>query len=426
MAHISAAWPRLTVFCLLWLLTGATFAATAGETRVMVSGELEIPVTVYPAEGDRVLLWLPSEHGLQQSHAALAQALAARGLESWLADLYAAYFLPVGPSAVEDFEPSVVADLIKAVRESTGKQVILASHDRGAITVLEGARAWQLAHPDDDALGSAVLVSPYLLVGTPEPGQTAEYRPIASATNLPLYLVQPERSPLYWHLPELKQRLQSGGSDVFTQVLPGQRDRFFFRPDAVEAERAAGERLPATINNAVHLLATQPAARRAVPITDTPAEVASPPRELSLQPYRGDPQPPPLKGPDLAGQQHRLSDYTGRVVLVNFWASWCPPCVHEMPSMQRLADRFAGKPFDILAVNLAEEPDAVKAFVEELDLEFTVLLDPEGQSIKDWKVFAYPTSYVIGKDGRVRYALFGAIDWLDVETVRKIEALLQE
>ena len=426
MARISAVWMSFILVCLVWLLGSTALATTDGEARVVESGELEIPVTVYPAEGDRVLLWLPSEHGLQPSHAALARALAARGLESWLADLYAAYFLPVGPSAVEDFEASLVADLIEAVHESTGKQVILASHDRGAITVLEGARAWQLAHPDDDALSGAVLVSPYLLVGTPEPGQTAEYRPIASATNLPLYLVQPERSPLYWRLPELKQRLQTGGSDVFTQVLPGQRDRFFFRADAVEAEHAAGERLPTTISNAVRLLATQPTGRRAAPITATPAEVAAAPRELSLQPYRGDPQPPPLEGPDLAGQQHRLSDYTGRVVLVNFWASWCPPCVHEMPSMQRLANRFAGKPFDILAVNLAEEPDAVKAFVEELDLEFTVLLDPEGQSIKDWKVFAYPTSYVIGKDGRVRYALFGAIDWLDVETVRKIEALVQE
>lgn len=113
-------------------------------------------------------------------------------------------------------------------------------------------------------------------------------------------------------------------------------------------------------------------------------------------------------------------------VLVNFWASWCPPCVHEMPSMQRLADRYADRPFTILAVNLAEDEADVRAFVARHELRFPVLLDPAGESIDAWKVFAYPTSYVIDHRGDIRYALFGAIDWLEPDVLKTSESLLDE
>jgi len=152
---------------------------------------------------------------------------------------------------------------------------------------------------------------------------------------------------------------------------------------------------------------------------------ASPTQARELKPYAGDPAPPPLTLPDLAGKTHRLEDYRGGVVLVNFWASWCPPCVHELPSMQRLSRELEGRPFTILAVDMAESEADVRRFLEEkVQVDFTVLMDRDGSALREWKVFAFPTSFVVGPDGQIRYALFGALDWDAPEVIAKITGLL--
>ena len=131
--------------------------------------------------------------------------------------------------------------------------------------------------------------------------------------------------------------------------------------------------------------------------------------------------------PDLAGKTHRLADYKGQVVLVNFWATWCPPCRAEMPSMQRLKQRMAGKPFVILAVDMAESKADIHAFLKEMKahkIDFNILLDQDGKALKEWKVFVFPTSFILDAEGVLRYSLLGATEWDGPDTVQKIEALL--
>ncbi|MDX5334437.1 MAG: TlpA family protein disulfide reductase [Gammaproteobacteria bacterium] len=415
------------VACLICAILLATLALPAGaaDRVVTVDGD-EVPVATYPADGGRLALWIPAEYGVLDAYHEAARSLQADGVESWIADPYTAWFLPVAPSSLEAIPGSLVGALIEAAREATGKQVFLVSHDQGAAVALYGAHRWQREADRREGLGGVVLVSPYLLEGTPEVGEEARYLPVARATNLPLYVLQPERSPLHPRLPELKAALTAGGSDVFTHRLAGLRDRYFFRPDAMGRERTAADELPGLLRNALALLDTQPAARTAVPMAEGERRPRTARSERLLTPYRGDPVPPPLVLKGLDGSTRDLADRRGEVVLVNFWASWCPPCVHEMPSMQRLADRYADRPFTILAVNLAEEEADVRAFVARHELRFPVLLDPAGESIDAWKVFAYPTSYVIDHRGEIRYALFGAIDWLEPEVLETIGSLLDE
>ncbi len=415
----------LVLLAALILPPGAPALLAAGPAH-LVLGDTEVPVQVYPAEGDRLVLWLPSEHGVVSAHDVLSQALARGGIESWVADLFAAYFLPAVPTSLDEIPVETLAALIEAAHEVTGKTVYLASNDRGAALALHGAQEWQLAHPGDDALGGAILITPYLLAGTPEVGAEAEYLPIAEATNLPLFLIQPARSPTYWRVGELAARLEEGGSSVFLRSLAEARDRFFFRPDAMATELELTRALPVEIAGALRLLATQPRQRAAIVAAPSERPAVQARAERLLEPFTGDPTPPPLRLADLQGRMHDLADYRGEVVLINFWASWCPPCVHEMPSMQALADRLDPERFEILAVNLAEEPGPIRGFVEDLGLRFSVLLDPAGEAITTWRVFAYPTSYVIDRQGRVRYALFGSIDWMDAPTVATIEALINE
>ena len=130
---------------------------------------------------------------------------------------------------------------------------------------------------------------------------------------------------------------------------------------------------------------------------------------------------------DLNGKTHSLADYKGKVVLVNFWATWCPPCRAEMPSMQRLKERMTGKPFAILAVDMAETEVEVRDFLKQMKpskIDFTILMDKDGQSIKTWKVSAFPTSFILDAEGQLRYSLLGATEWDEYDVVQKIEALL--
>jgi peroxiredoxin len=142
-----------------------------------------------------------------------------------------------------------------------------------------------------------------------------------------------------------------------------------------------------------------------------------------LKPWPGGPTPG-LELRELDGRGHHLADYRGKVVLVNFWATWCVPCRDEMPSMQRLKEKLAGKPFEVLAVNLDEPEARVRKFLSQMKVDFTVLLDPEKKVAKAWNARILPASFVIGPDGRIRYSLVGDLDWAHDHVVSRVAELL--
>jgi peroxiredoxin len=142
-----------------------------------------------------------------------------------------------------------------------------------------------------------------------------------------------------------------------------------------------------------------------------------------LEPWNGGPAPA-LELRALDGRGHRLADYHGTVVLVNFWATWCEPCRDEMPSMQRLKEKLAGKGFVVLAVNLDEPEARIRKFLSHLKVDFTVLLDPGKKAARAWDARILPASFVVGPDGRIRYSLVGGIDWNDDQVAGRMSELL--
>jgi thiol-disulfide isomerase/thioredoxin len=133
---------------------------------------------------------------------------------------------------------------------------------------------------------------------------------------------------------------------------------------------------------------------------------------------------PALALQDLHGRVHRLADYRGKVVLVNFWATWCAPCREEMPSIQKLRRAMDGKPFAVLAVNLAEPVSRIERFLAQVPLDFPVLLDRDTSTASAWKARFLPATYLVDGEGRVRYAHFGDLDWAGPEARAKILELL--
>jgi len=142
-----------------------------------------------------------------------------------------------------------------------------------------------------------------------------------------------------------------------------------------------------------------------------------------LKPWKGA-ATPPLTLKDLNGKTHKLEDYRGKAVMVQFWATWCPPCLKEMPAMQRLEKKMAGKPFAILAVNMGETDKDVREFVNRMKIGFTVLMDEEGKGVGDWKVFVAPSSFLLDPQGNVRYTLQGGAEWDEPEYVKAITGLM--
>ena len=142
-----------------------------------------------------------------------------------------------------------------------------------------------------------------------------------------------------------------------------------------------------------------------------------------LKPWQGGP-PPAFELQDLQGRVHRLADYRGKVVLVNFWATWCEPCRDEMPSMTRLRESLAGRPFEVLAINLAEPLSRIERFLEKVPVGFPVLRDRDTAVAKAWGARVLPASYLVGPDGRIRYAAYGELDWTAEPAQRRVRELL--
>jgi thiol-disulfide isomerase/thioredoxin len=135
---------------------------------------------------------------------------------------------------------------------------------------------------------------------------------------------------------------------------------------------------------------------------------------------------PALTLKDLQERDYGINDLKGKTVLVNFWTTWCPPCIEEMPSLVRLDAVMKREDFLILAVNVEESKHRVKAISRRLKLPFPVLLDSNRAVGNEWKVRAFPSSFLVDAQGRVRYKSIGPIQWDSDEVISIIRQLIAE
>jgi len=146
----------------------------------------------------------------------------------------------------------------------------------------------------------------------------------------------------------------------------------------------------------------------------------------SASPVRVGHPAPDFTFPDLNGSSVSLSDFRGKVVFVNVWATWCPPCREEMPSMQKLYETFKGLHLEILAVSIdSNGSEAVTPFMEKLNLTFPVLLDPESKIWGLYGLTGVPESFIIDREGIVVKKIIGAMDWATPEVFRFFQELIQ-
>jgi peroxiredoxin len=146
-----------------------------------------------------------------------------------------------------------------------------------------------------------------------------------------------------------------------------------------------------------------------------------------LQAVESLPKAPALMLPDEEGKKTwRLSDLRGKVVLVNFWATWCPPCRKELPSMERLWRQFKDAGLVVLGVNVGETGDEVFAFSNGLEtpLTFPLLLDEDSRVAQSWPVTGLPTTYLVDKQGRIAFGAIGGREFDSPAIVQQVRELL--
>jgi len=133
---------------------------------------------------------------------------------------------------------------------------------------------------------------------------------------------------------------------------------------------------------------------------------------------------PDFKLLDADEKEHTLADYKGKPVIVNFWATWCPPCRKEIPSMNRAWHKIKDEDIAMVAINVGENADEVFAFTAEYPIDFTVLLDDVGKVSGMWPIQGLPTTFILDTEGNLVYQAIGGREWDEdkiLDQVRKLK-----
>jgi thiol-disulfide isomerase/thioredoxin len=424
----------------LWLLCGAAaflvpatnhlLAAPLSQEFSVTVADQDLQISRFTAKGDHLVLWISPGPGLPERETAVATALAKRGVEVWYIDILESLFLPRSSSTMRALDGHYIQGLITAAHEKTGKQIVLLTRGYASIPVLRGARLWQKDFFEGKTtrqqryLSGAILISPELHIRTTELGLEPVYAPIASATNIPIMLYQSGKRGNRWQLEKTMEHLRSGGAQVYLKILPGVTG-LFYKDDTAPATQVALAALPNELSGVIRSLDKMSMPDKVLPIEKSVMPVREG-RDIRLVPYHGNPIPRPLNLKTLQGKRFVQTNYHGKVTLVNFWASWCGPCVKEIPSLNNLRKKMQGKPFQLISVNYAEDKKHVDDFMKMVEVNYPVLLDTDGLVSKEWGVSVFPATFVIDPEGIIRYGVSGGLYWDSPDVIQKLDHLISQ
>ena len=414
--------------CLLLAATAARAIESAEEISVEVK-DTELSLLRFAAEGEHLIILVSPGFGNQRRSYDIARSISRHGIEVWHIDLAESLFLPQSTGTLRALDGSYVAALVSAAHRQSGKHITLMTRSYAALPVLRGARLWQaqagmLDAGKTDVLTGAILFSPELYSEIPSLGLDPVYDPIATATNIPIMLYQSGRRGNRWQLDKTLENLQSGGAAVYLRLLPDVTGVFYSEDNAAET-LALLETLPQEIGRVVDMLERIPTPLAVKTLTPGAASTKSS-VDITLKPFAGEMGPVAIDLTQVSGERFKRKDFKGKVTVVNFWASWCGPCVEEIPALNRLREHMQGRAFELISINYAEKPEQVREFLDSVQVDFPVLLDRDGSYSARWNVLVYPATFVINTDGVIAYGVNGAIEWDSPEITSKLEALLGE
>lgn len=408
-------------FVLVFSIFITKVCVAESEIIVQVSSGDEITVDQFPASGKYLMLWLAPEYGLREAHRVIARMLTKQNIEVWQTNIVESLFLPQGSTSIKKLNGQHIADIIEYAYKTTGKKIIVASDSYGSISALHGVHQWQKRKQTKSYLIGAILFSPSTYLTIPPLGQLPEYMPIISSTNIPIMIYQAKNHSNIGQFQALVEKLQQHGNPVYTRITPKVMSVFYERKPTAKMIRGM-EPLPSNIKKMISILEKHTVPSKPIALKNIKKYKKG--IDVYLKEYKGIIKPLAINLKNVYGKTIIKDDFRGQVTIINFWATWCPPCVKEIPSLNRLKQKMAGLPFELISINYAEDKKTIRDFMKKVRVEFPVLLDQDGSFAKKWNVITFPSTFVIDKEGKIRYGVNAAIEWDDPELIKKIKSLL--
>lgn len=391
------------------------------EIVISISPDIEITVEHFPSKGKYLVLWLAPEYGFREGHRSLARLLVKQDIEVWQANIAESLFLPQGSSTLKNLDGKYVADIIEQAHKKTAKKIIVLGDAYASINALGGAHNWQQRKQTQDYFIGAILFSPYAYSSIPPLGQLPEYMPIISSTNIPLMIFQSTKSGTFNQFNSLLEKLQQHNNPVYTRLIPNIMSLFYAEKPTKQMVQHANS-ISKNIRKIVPVLEKHKVP--AIPIKLNEIKKHKSGIDIYLKEYHGEISPLPIDLISAYGDKVKKSNFKGQVTIINFWATWCTPCIREIPSLNRLKSKMKGLPFELISINYAEDTKTILDFMKKVAVDFPVLLDPDGSFAKKWNTITYPSTFVIDKKGNIKYGVNAAIEWDSPEFIEKIKTLL--
>ena len=147
------------------------------------------------------------------------------------------------------------------------------------------------------------------------------------------------------------------------------------------------------------------------------------PGDRGLEEIGDRPLAPAFELADPDGQPIRLADYRGKTLIVNFWATWCPPCRAEMPSLQRAWEQVRGDGIELIAINVGESEGTIQRYLEQVPIGFPLPMDRDSKVVQQWPIRGLPTTFVVDPEGRLAYKAAGEREWDDADLLDLVRGL---
>lgn len=426
-----------TAFKLLFVLLFFSISACLYSADFLVTDkhDNDISVEVYPADSDTLVIWLVDHKTHREMFENMLLDVNRAGIEIWRVDLLSDYFLTRSNENQRTLTGDGVEALLNEAHKRPHKHILLAGYDRMPLAIMRGIYQWQKSeprnsNPEKSKLAGSVFFYPNLYGPTPVAGKDPVLDPIVDVTTTPVVIYQPDSGYQRWRIKQVMDRLWQAGSQAFIYLVPNVRDWFFMggEIDHGVGDKEATEKLPRQLIQFTRLMANLPDSETIDSKTNEPELKPQlfQPAPKELVPFSQKPSAPGFELTNELGLPFSWQQYRGKVSLVNFWATWCPPCVEEIPSLNALQTHYLDKEFEIVSINYRETAEQLNQFSSEIPINFPVLMDYDGKVSLKWKVFSFPSSFLVDKQGRVRYSINLAIDWNSQDVHHIIDELLKE